>query len=57
MFGFADALQLKLQLVGVGVPYQFLGMLPYAITMIVLTGAIGRAVPPAASGPPYTKNT
>jgi simple sugar transport system permease protein len=57
VFGFAAALQLKLQLIGVGVPYQFLGMLPYAITMIVLTGAIGRAVPPAASGPPYTKNT
>lgn len=55
LFGFADALQIKLQIVGLHVPYQFLGMVPYLVTMVVLAGVIGRAVPPAASGIPYEK--
>ena len=45
LFGFVDALQIKLQVVGVNVPYQFLGMTPYIVTMVVLAGFIGRAVP------------
>lgn len=55
LFGFADALQIKLQIAGVRVPYQFLGMTPYVVTMIVLAGVIGRAIPPAALGKPYEK--
>jgi len=55
LFGFVDALQIKLQIVGVNVPYQFLGMTPYIVTMIVLAGFIGRAVPPAAVGQPYER--
>ena len=42
LFGFVDALQIKLQIAGVHVPYQFLSMAPYVITMIVLAGLIGR---------------
>jgi simple sugar transport system permease protein len=57
LFGFADALQIKLQIVGVNVPYQFLGMVPYLVTMFVLAGVIGRALPPAASGIPYDKDS
>jgi general nucleoside transport system permease protein len=38
------------------VPYQFLSMAPYVITMIVLAGLIGRAVPPAALGLPYERD-
>lgn len=57
LFGFADALQIKLQIAGVNVPYQFLGMVPYLVTMIVLAGVIGRALPPAASGIPYDKGS
>ncbi len=57
LFGFADALQIKLQIAGVNVPYQFLGMIPYVVTMIVLAGVIGRALPPAASGIPYERGT
>lgn len=55
LFGFADALQMKLQISDVNVPYQFLGMTPYIVTMIVLAGVIGRAIPPAADGVPYEK--
>jgi simple sugar transport system permease protein len=55
LFGFVDALQIKLQIVGVNVPYQFLSMTPYIVTMIVLAGFIGRAVPPAAVGQPYER--
>ncbi len=57
LFGFADALQIKLQSAGVKVPYQFLSMTPYIVTMIVLAGVIGRARPPAAIGTPYEKHT
>jgi ABC-type uncharacterized transport system permease subunit len=55
LFGFADALQIKLQIAGVKAPYQFLSMIPYVVTMIVLAGVIGRSRPPAALGTPYEK--
>ncbi len=55
LFGFADATQIKLQVMGVHIPYQFLGMLPYIITIFVLAGLIGRAVAPAADGIPYER--
>jgi len=51
LFGFCEALQIRLQ--GRGVPNEFLQMLPYVVTMIVLAGVIGRARPPAAVGTPY----
>jgi simple sugar transport system permease protein len=51
LFGFCEALQIKLQ--GQALPNEFLQMLPYAVTMIVLAGVIGRARPPAAVGVPY----
>jgi len=38
------------------VPYQFLSMAPYVVTMVVLAGLIGRAVPPAAVGQPYRRD-
>jgi len=57
LFGFADALQIKLQILRgvISVPPQFFLMLPYVLTVIVLAGVIGRAVAPAASGVPYKK--
>ncbi|NCE64860.1 ABC transporter permease [Pseudoflavonifractor sp. 524-17] len=36
LYGFADALQLNLQAIGVDVPYQFMLMLPYLFTLAVM---------------------
>jgi simple sugar transport system permease protein len=55
IFGFADSLQVKMQILGINIPSEFLQMVPYIVTMIVLTGLIGRANPPAADGQPYEK--
>jgi simple sugar transport system permease protein len=55
IFGFADSLQVKLQILSVPIPSAFLLMAPYIVTMIVLTGVIGRSTPPAADGVPYEK--
>lgn len=55
IFGFADSLQVKLQILRVPIPSEFLLMAPYIVTMIVLTGVVGRAIPPAADGQPYEK--
>ena len=55
IFGFADSLQVKLQILRVPIPSEFLLMAPYIVTMIILTGVVGRAVPPAADGQPYEK--
>src|SRR5450432_410542 len=52
LFGFALALQGYLQQQGITslIPYQFIGMLPYVLTLIVLAGFVGRARPPAHIG-------
>ncbi len=55
LFGFSDALGARFQLLGVTVPSQFLQMVPYAVTIIVLAGLVGRAVAPKADGVPYEK--
>ena len=57
LFGFADALQIKLQILRgiINVPPQVFLALPYILTVIVLAGVMGRAVGPAAVGQPYKK--
>lgn len=52
LFGFADAIQIRLQTV---VQYtQFIRMIPYVVTLLVLSGLVKKTVkPPAASGKPY----
>lgn len=55
IFGFSDALQIIFQIKNIPVPPQFLWMLPYLITMIVLAGVIGKSTPPASVGIPYIK--
>jgi simple sugar transport system permease protein len=56
LFAGSDAFASRLQIYGVQVPYQFLGMLPYLLTIIVVAGAVGRAIAPAAVGRPYKKS-
>jgi simple sugar transport system permease protein len=53
LFGVAEALPVTLQLQGINVPYQLVGLFPYVLTIVVVAGAIGRATPPAAIGTPY----
>ena len=36
-------------------PAQIFGMFPYILTIVVLAGVVGRAIPPAADGIPYDK--
>jgi simple sugar transport system permease protein len=54
LFGFADAVAIRMQGV-VPVPVQFIQMIPYILTLVVLAGFIGRAIPPKAIGKPYLK--
>ena len=55
LFGAADALQLRAQILPTGVPFQFLLMLPYILTIIVLAGFVGRTGAPAALGLPFRR--
>ncbi len=55
VFGFARAVQQKSAILQVGVPSEFLLMLPYIVTIIVVAGVVGKARPPAADGQPYIK--
>ena len=49
LFAAADALQIQLQGAQV-LPSQFVGMIPYLLTIVALAGLVGRAVAPAALG-------
>lgn len=59
LFGFLDAVAIRLQ--GVELPVvgtvnsQLMQALPYILTVVLLAGFIGKAVPPKAGGVPYTK--
>ncbi|WP_046862220.1 ABC transporter permease [Microvirga massiliensis] len=59
LFGLLDAVSIRLQgivLPGIGeVPVQAIQALPYLMTVILLAGVIGTAIPPRASGIPYVK--
>ena len=56
LFGLASTVQTQLQFSSTfNIPHQFIGMLPYLLTIIVLAVFVGRARPPAADGVPYTK--
>lgn len=53
LFGAADALQVSLQVLGVELPAQFLLVLPYLVTVLVLAASSRRARAPEALGEPY----
>ena len=59
LFGLLGAIEIRFQgvempIVGV-VPVQLMQALPYILTVILLAGFIGKAIPPKAGGVPYTK--
>lgn len=56
LFGAGDALQFRLQALGSTVPYQFILMVPYVLTVAALAGFVGKVTPPAASSQPYSKD-
>ena len=37
------------------IPVQLIQVLPYVLTVILLAGFVGRAIPPKAIGTPYRK--
>lgn len=53
VFGFADATQALLSILGVDVPPQVLNSVPYIVTIVVVAGVVGRVRGPAAAGQPY----
>ena len=52
LFGSANALQIRLQAMGVPLPSQALSMLPYVITLAALLGSVERAMDRKALGSP-----
>jgi general nucleoside transport system permease protein len=58
LFGFLDAIAIRFQSIDVGafiIPVQFTQALPYILTVIILAGFVGKAIPPRAGGEPYVK--
>ncbi len=60
LFGFTEAISIQMQGVvklpsGEDIPVQFINMVPYVLTIIVLAGFIGSSRPPKALGIPYQK--
>ncbi len=53
VFGFAEAIQLKMSNLNTGIPSEFLLMAPYLVTLIVVAGFVGRSRAPKAAGQPY----
>jgi simple sugar transport system permease protein len=44
-----------LPILGFALPVQFMQALPYILTVVILAGFIGKAIPPRAGGDPYVK--
>lgn len=59
LFGFLQALALRPDVIegalGFKVNGQLLDVLPYILTVIILAGFVGKAIPPRAGGEPYVK--
>ncbi len=60
LFGFTEAVSIQMQGAvklpsGEDIPVQFINMVPYVLTIVVLAGFIGSSRPPRALGVPYEK--
>ncbi len=56
LFGAADAAQMQVQVMSIGIPYQFLLMTPYILAMLAMAGVVGKVRSPASMGKPYIKH-
>jgi ABC-type uncharacterized transport system permease subunit len=58
LFGFLQAVAIRYQNLDLGaftVPVQVMDALPYILTVVILAGFVGKAIPPRAGGEPYVK--
>lgn len=56
LFGFADAAQSILSVIGSPIPSELLQVFPYVVTILALAGLVGRVRPPAADGKPFMRS-
>ncbi len=57
LFGAANAMQIRLQTIGLSISPFLLNILPYAITLVAMLLAIGKNNQPEALGKPYVKGS
>ncbi len=59
LFGYLQAISLRPDIIesaiGFTVQIQLLDALPYILTVVILAGFVGKAIPPRAGGEPYVK--
>lgn len=55
LFGFTDALQMRLQNFGFPIPHQFFIAVPYILTVVLLATIVSKHKMPAASGKPFRR--
>lgn len=58
LFGLLEAIGNRYQSISIGdftIPVQFMQALPYILTVVILAGFVGKAIPPRAGGQPYVK--
>ena len=58
LFGLLEAIGNRYQnieVLGITLPGQFMQALPYILTVVILAGFVGKAIPPRAGGEPYVK--
>ena len=58
LFGLLQAVAVRFQNIDLGgfvIPVQFMEALPYILTVVILAGFVGKAIPPRAGGEPYVK--
>lgn len=58
LFGLLQAIALRFQNIDLGgiiIPVQVMDALPYILTVVILAGFVGKAIPPRAGGEPYVK--
>jgi general nucleoside transport system permease protein len=57
LFGGAEALQLRIQAIGVAIPHAVLLAVPYLLTIVVIAAFAGKASYPAAMNTPYPRRS